>query len=108
VYAPAGVPAGTLTLPVNGSKAGTGAPPMEVAGTIGPMVLLPAGPTVAGAPLTVSFVRALPTLGLPVMPLMPVKLSVVATIGAGSTVMLAVVVLQFAGLSFSHKVYVML
>jgi hypothetical protein len=32
VYAPAGVPAGTLTVPVAGSSVGTGPPPIGVAG----------------------------------------------------------------------------
>ena len=72
VYVPAGVPAGTATTPVAGFSAGTGPPPIDVAGVLTASVALPVAPTVAGEPLTVSLLRALPAVGLPVAPLMPV------------------------------------
>ena len=48
---PAGVPDGTATLPVNGSSAGTGAPPIEVAGVVTEPVIVDG---VTGTPFKVS------------------------------------------------------
>ena len=57
----------------------------------------------AAAPLIVSPVKALPAVGLPVAPLTPLIVSLVATTGAGSTVTVIVASLQFVGFSFSHN-----
>jgi hypothetical protein len=72
-------------VPVSGSSVGTGAPPIDVAGTMGPIVELPVVPTVAGTPLIVSLVSTLPAFGLPVAPFIPVTTSGVATTGAVPT-----------------------
>ena len=85
---PAGVPAGTLTTPVAGSMLGTGAP--GLAGVAGVATASVALLTVAEAPLTESPVKALPALGLPVAPLTPLMVSLVATTGAEPTVTLIV------------------
>ena len=103
-YTPAGVPAGTDTLPVNGSSKGTGAPTTKgVAGMTRAKVALPERPNVGTTPLTVSLVNALPTLELPVAPFGVVKLSVVAATVDGTTAMVAVASLQLVGLTLSHS-----
>ena len=56
----------------------------------------------AATPLTVSPVKALTTAVAPVSPLIPVALSLVATIVDGATVIVAVLVAQFVGLRFSQ------
>jgi hypothetical protein len=56
----------------------------------------------AAAPATVSEVNALTTAVAPARPLMPVALSLVATIGAASTVTVTVLVEQLVGLRRSQ------
>ena len=58
---------------------------------------------VAAAAFKVSPVKALPTLALPVTPLVLGKTSLTASIGAAPTVTVAVVVAQFVGFNFSHS-----
>ena len=105
------MPAGTLTTPVPApvpvAIEGIGAPIYNGVAGLNTLAVIKLRFAI-GAPFRLSLANiALPTFGLPVVPLMPVKLSGVATIGAGLTVTLTVVVLQFVGLSFSHSVYVM-
>ena len=103
-YTPAGVPAGTDTLPVNGSSNGTGAPATSgVAGVTTAKVALPEAPKVGATPFTVSLVNALPTLGLPIALLGAEKLSVVAANVESTTVIVTVVSLQLIGLALSHS-----
>ena len=90
-------------MPVAMSSVGTGAPPIEVAGVTTANVALV---VVAAAPLMVSPVKALPADGLPVAPLATGNGSFVATTGAAPTVIVAVVVAQLVGFSFSHNLYV--
>ena len=82
---------------------GTGAP--GVAGVAGVTTAKVALAVVAGAPLIKSPAKAVPALGLPLRPLLEANTSAVATMGAAPTVMVAVVVAQFVGLSFSHSLY---
>ena len=59
---------------------------------------------VAATPFSVSPARAFRTFAPPDAPLMPPMLSLVATIGAGTTVAVAVAVAQLAGFSCSQIV----
>ena len=99
VYVPAGVPAGTETLPVVGFSVGTGAPPIDVAGVV-TVVFTFAGTT--ATPFNMSLASALTTDGLPVAPFTFAGVSLVATIGAALTTIVAVAVEQLSGFRFSQ------
>ena len=105
VYGPAGVPAGTDTTPSAGFILGTGLPACK--GVAGVLTTTVAFTVVAGKPLIVSPVKALPAFGFPVAPFTPTIVSLVATIGVGSTVTVIVASLQFDGatpaFNFSHN-----
>ena len=100
---PAGVPAGTETLPVIVFSAGTGPPPIDVAGVVTEVFTF-AGTTVT--PFNMSLVSAFTTDGLPVAPFTLGGVSLVATISAAFTTTVAVAVEQFSGFRFSQILYV--
>jgi hypothetical protein len=70
---------------------------------------LPAGPTVATAPLTKSLPKMLPAFAVPLAPLMPVlKVSFAAVSVETGTTTVVVSGLQLLGFNFSHKLDTML
>ena len=75
LYTPAGVPGATLTCPVVVSNTTPGFD----AGVVTASVALPVAPKVGMTPFNVSFVNALPALGLPAAVVPPLKLSFPAT-----------------------------
>ena len=95
------MPAGTATFPVNGSRAGTGAP--TVAGTAGVLTVAATLAKSTAAPLNESLLKALINVGLPVAPFTLSGLSFVATNGAATTFTVSVAILQLVGFRISHN-----
>ena len=89
-------------MPVVGSRAGTGPPPIETAGVVTDMLTVPVGPTVAGLPFSVSPFSASTTSAPPVRPFTPVTLSASATIAAALTITVIVAGSQFVAFRTSQ------
>ena len=100
---PAGVSAGTATLPVAGSSRGTDAPTEAGVAGVSTVPVMLAGTT--AELLSVSLVKAFVTVGLPVAPLTGAGVSSSATIWAAATGIAISAIAQFVGFSFSQILY---
>ncbi|MNX94967.1 hypothetical protein D3C86_1272170 [compost metagenome] len=94
VYSPGVVPAGTLTIPVAASNAGSAPPFIAVAGIT---LVISTAVGLTKTPFKVSLSKTLIAFVVPTNPLIPEALSLTASIGAGTTLILITASSQLNG-----------